>query len=194
MLEHYRFRLLSTGESQGVGQGKAKPGDVLGQAQPASGPGQKAPAERSAAAPSSCSSSRWTMSSIGCGRTCSCPICSRGRRSEESEWKREGWDRRGARSRLDRRRSLKESVKRRALEPDRRPSPTRICATDSSPAAASRRCVRPCFSPRRLRQHVRARPTAREDLFLLGGGRTAARIQGARHRVRRTYHRCLGIQ
>ena len=38
--------------------------------------------------------------------------------SEESEWKREGWDRRGARSRLDRRRSLKESVKRRALEPD----------------------------------------------------------------------------
>ena len=41
MLEHYRFRLLSTGESQGVGQGKAKPGDVLGQAQPASGPGQK---------------------------------------------------------------------------------------------------------------------------------------------------------
>ena len=38
--------------------------------------------------------------------------------TEESEWKREGWDRRGARSRLDRRRSLKESVKRRALEPD----------------------------------------------------------------------------
>jgi uncharacterized protein len=37
--------------------------------------------------------------------------------SEEAEWKREGWDRRGARSRLDRRRSLKESVKRRALEP-----------------------------------------------------------------------------
>ena len=42
----------------------------------------------------------------------------RGGASEESEWKREGWDRRGARSRLDRRRSLKESVKRRALEPD----------------------------------------------------------------------------
>jgi uncharacterized sporulation protein YeaH/YhbH (DUF444 family) len=37
--------------------------------------------------------------------------------SEEAEWTREGWDRRGARSRLDRRRSLKESVKRRALEP-----------------------------------------------------------------------------
>jgi len=38
-------------------------------------------------------------------------------RSEELEWKREGLDRRGARSRLDRRRSLKESVKRRALDP-----------------------------------------------------------------------------
>ena len=36
--------------------------------------------------------------------------------TEDSEWKREGWDRRGARSRLDRRRSLKESVKRRALD------------------------------------------------------------------------------
>jgi hypothetical protein len=38
--------------------------------------------------------------------------------TEDSEWKREGWDRRGARSRLDRRRSLKESVKRRALDAD----------------------------------------------------------------------------
>ena len=33
--------------------------------------------------------------------------------SEESDWIREGWDRRGARSRLDRRRSFKELVKRR---------------------------------------------------------------------------------
>ena len=33
--------------------------------------------------------------------------------SEESDWMREGWDRRGARSRLDRRRSFKEMVKRR---------------------------------------------------------------------------------
>src|ERR1700735_4375475 len=40
MLEHYRFRLLSTGEGQGGGQGKAKPGAVLSQG-PGSGPGQK---------------------------------------------------------------------------------------------------------------------------------------------------------
>src|SRR5213082_465330 len=34
--------------------------------------------------------------------------------SEETDWIREGWDRHGARSRLDRRRSFKELVKRRA--------------------------------------------------------------------------------
>jgi uncharacterized sporulation protein YeaH/YhbH (DUF444 family) len=33
--------------------------------------------------------------------------------SEETDWIREGWDRRGARSRLDRRRSFKQLVKRR---------------------------------------------------------------------------------
>src|SRR6202035_1935709 len=38
--------------------------------------------------------------------------------SEAADWKREGWDRRGARSRLDRRRSMKEAAKRRAFEPD----------------------------------------------------------------------------
>src|SRR5712672_2724978 len=32
MLEHYRFRLRSDSEPQGVGQGTAKPGDLLGPA------------------------------------------------------------------------------------------------------------------------------------------------------------------
>src|SRR3984885_12263057 len=41
MLEHYRFRLRESGESSGVGQGKAKPGDVLGQGNTRGGPGQK---------------------------------------------------------------------------------------------------------------------------------------------------------
>src|SRR5690606_11445909 len=36
--------------------------------------------------------------------------------SDERDWTREGWDRRGARSRLDRRRSFKELVKRRGAE------------------------------------------------------------------------------
>src|ERR1700685_891916 len=34
MLEHYRFRLLQTGDAQGVGQGKAKPGGALRPAHP----------------------------------------------------------------------------------------------------------------------------------------------------------------
>ena len=37
-------------------------------------------------------------------------------RAKEDDWTREGWDRRGARSRLDRRRSLKESIKRRGVQ------------------------------------------------------------------------------
>jgi hypothetical protein len=36
--------------------------------------------------------------------------------SDETDWTREGWDRRGARSRLDRRRTIKEAVKRRAIQ------------------------------------------------------------------------------
>src|SRR6185437_8218896 len=78
MLEHYRFRLRGAGQSTGVGQGAAKPGDVLGQPRNEGTPGQK-----------------------GAG--------------EESDWRREGWDRRGARSRLDRRRSMREAAKRRAF-------------------------------------------------------------------------------
>ncbi len=37
-------------------------------------------------------------------------------RAEEADWTREGWDRHGARSRLDRRRSMRESIKRRAVQ------------------------------------------------------------------------------
>src|SRR5579871_3002506 len=41
MLEHYRFRLRSGGQGTGVGQGAAKPGDVLGQPRSEGSPGQK---------------------------------------------------------------------------------------------------------------------------------------------------------
>jgi len=119
MLEHYRFRLLSDGESQGVGQGKAKPGDVLGQANPASGPGQKGAGGKERGGTELMLEFKvdevidWLWDDLKLPN-----LQPRVGATEESEWKREGWDRRGARSRLDRRRSLKESVKRRALEPD----------------------------------------------------------------------------
>jgi uncharacterized sporulation protein YeaH/YhbH (DUF444 family) len=38
--------------------------------------------------------------------------------AREDEWTREGWDRRGPRARLDRRRSLRESIKRQAVQPE----------------------------------------------------------------------------
>jgi uncharacterized protein len=117
MLEHYRFRLLQTGEGQGVGQGKAKPGDVLGQANPSGGPGQKGAGGKEQGGIELMLEFKvddvidWLWEDMKLPN-----LQPRVGATEDAEWKREGWDRRGARSRLDRRRSLKESVKRRALD------------------------------------------------------------------------------
>jgi len=119
MLEHYRFRLLQTGDAQGVGQGKAKPGDVLGPANPQSGPGQKGAGGKDQGGIELMLEFKvddvidWLWEDMKLPN-----LQPRAGATEDSEWKREGWDRRGARSRLDRRRSLKESVKRRALDED----------------------------------------------------------------------------
>ena len=57
---------------------------------------------------------------------------------DEPEYVREGWDKRGARSRLDRRRTMKEAVKRRAMQARRSigreplASSTTTCASASS--------------------------------------------------------------
>ena len=115
--------------------------------------------------------------------------------SEESDWMREGWDRRGARSRLDRRRSFKEMVKRRG-NPGRHADLHRrgpaLPAARAPPAAGGARGG--VLHARRLRQHVGSRPQARQDLLLLGGAGLAPRIPLARDRVRRAHHRGLGIQ
>jgi uncharacterized protein len=117
MLEHYRFKLLASGESQGVGQGKAKPGDQLGQANQSAGPGQKGAGGKERGGTELLLEFKvddvieWLWEDLQLPN-----LHPRVGPSEELEWKREGWDKRGARSRLDRRRSLKESVKRRALD------------------------------------------------------------------------------
>lgn len=49
LLEHYRFRLRSAGGAQGVGQGRAQPGDLLGEPNSEAAPGRKGQAEPSAA-------------------------------------------------------------------------------------------------------------------------------------------------
>src|SRR5258706_10657559 len=118
MLEHYRFRLRSDTEPQGVGQGAAKPGDLLGPANSGSKPGGKGTGGTERGAAELLLEFKvddiieWMWEELKLPN-----LQPRVGQSDEAEWKREGWDRRGARSRLDRRRSLKESVKRRALGP-----------------------------------------------------------------------------
>jgi hypothetical protein len=117
MLEHYRFRLRSDTEPQGVGQGAAKPGDLLGPANSGSKPGGKGAGGTERGAAELLLEFKvddiieWMWEELKLPN-----LQPRVGQSEEAEWKREGWDRRGARSRLDRRRSFKESVKRRGLE------------------------------------------------------------------------------
>lgn len=118
MLEHYRFRLRPDTEPQGVGQGAAKPGDLLGPANAGSKPGGKGAGGTERGSAELLLEFKvndiieWMWDELKLPN-----LQPRIGQSDEAEWKREGWDRRGARSRLDRRRSLKESVKRRALEP-----------------------------------------------------------------------------
>ena len=114
LLEHYHFRLRRAEERQGVGQGQVKPGDVF--ADPAQGgaPGGKGPGGEEEGEVQLLLELKvddiveWLWEEMQLPN-----LVPRAGPSQESEWVREGWDRRGARSRLDRRRSFKELVKRR---------------------------------------------------------------------------------
>jgi uncharacterized sporulation protein YeaH/YhbH (DUF444 family) len=118
MLEHAHFRLRGPDGQGGAGQGKVKPGDVLG-----SGPG----GTDQGPGPGGDDSGGiefvlefkvedvidWLWEELQLPN-----LRARTGRAEQSEWIREGWDKRGVQSRLDRRRSLKEAIKRRAVQPD----------------------------------------------------------------------------
>ena len=114
MLEHYHFRLRQAEESQGAGQGKAKPGDVLTDPTRDQGAGEKGAGGRDEGGVQLLLEFKvddivdWLWDEMQLPN-----LKARVGPSDESDWKREGWDRRGARSRLDRRRSFKEMVKRR---------------------------------------------------------------------------------
>ena len=114
MLEHYHFRLRRSEENQGAGQGKVKPGDVFADPSQAGGSGQKGPGGREEGDVQLLLELKiddivdWLWEEMQLPN-----LQARVGPSEESDWVREGWDRRGARSRLDRRRSFKELVKRR---------------------------------------------------------------------------------
>ena len=115
MLEHYHFRLRRPEESQGAGQGKAKPGDVFADPAHEKGPGEKGAGGNEDGGVQLLLEFKvddivdWLWEEMQLPN-----LKARNGPSDESDWIREGWDRRGARSRLDRRRSFKELVKRRA--------------------------------------------------------------------------------
>jgi uncharacterized protein len=115
MLEHYHFRLRRPEEQQGAGQGKAKPGDVFSDPSKQRGPGEKGAGGQDEGEVQLLLEFKvddivdWLWEEMQLPN-----LKARLGPSEETDYVREGWDRRGARSRLDRRRSFKELVKRRA--------------------------------------------------------------------------------
>lgn len=120
MLEHARFRLAEGRSDTGAGQGEGKPGDVLQPAAPELGPGDSGDggdtdgAVRLLLEFSIDDVMDWVWDELKLPDLQPKP----GSRIDEVELVREGWDKRGARSRLDRRRTVKEAIKRRAVQPD----------------------------------------------------------------------------
>ncbi len=113
MLEHYHFRLRRPGESQGAGQGNVKPGDVLQDSSAEPGAGEKGPGGQDQGEIQLLLEIKiddivdWLWEEMQLPN-----LKARAGPSDSTDWIREGWDRRGPRSRLDRRRSVKELVKR----------------------------------------------------------------------------------
>jgi uncharacterized sporulation protein YeaH/YhbH (DUF444 family) len=114
MLEHYHFRLRRPDDQEGAGQGNAKPGDVLQNPNRQRGAGEKGPGGQDEGEVQLLLELKiddivdWLWEEMQLPT-----LKARVGPSEETDWIREGWDRRGARSRLDRRRSFKQMVKRR---------------------------------------------------------------------------------
>jgi uncharacterized sporulation protein YeaH/YhbH (DUF444 family) len=116
-LEHSRLRLAEAQVNQGAGQGRGEPGDVLQ-------PGREEGGEDGRAGGTGDGEIRFVVElkldeivdwlweelklpELKPKRTATI---------DQAEYVREGWDKRGARSRLDRRRTMKEAVKRHAIQ------------------------------------------------------------------------------
>ncbi|HKU46243.1 MAG TPA: DUF444 family protein, partial [Burkholderiales bacterium] len=118
-LEHARFRLLDAQTQQGAGQGKGQPGDVL---QPAREEGDAQGRQGGTGSGEIKFVVELKIDEIvdWLWEELKLPELKPKRSAsvEEPDYVREGWDKRGARSRLDRRRTLKEAVKRRSHQTD----------------------------------------------------------------------------
>jgi len=119
-LEHYRFSLRNQNEQTGAGQGKAKAGDTLRQGQPESGGGQQGSGGDGEGEFTFVLEFKiddildWLWEELQLPNL----QPKEGSNIDVDEYIREGWDKRGARSRLDRRRTMKEAIKRRTAVPD----------------------------------------------------------------------------
>ena len=118
MLEHAHFRLRGGERNSGAGQGKAQPGDVLAPGNSPGGSPGHGPGGTEGGGIEFLLEFKvddvvdWLWEELELPN-----LKARVGKVEQSDWIREGWDRRGAQSRLDRRRSLREAVKRRSVQP-----------------------------------------------------------------------------
>ncbi len=116
-LEHARLRLADEASQQGAGQGAGEPGDVLQPGrEPADGEpragGTKNGEVRFVVEMKIDEIMDWLWEELKLPEL----KPKRAATMDEPDYVREGWDRHGARSRLDRRRTLKESIKRKAVQ------------------------------------------------------------------------------
>ncbi|GIZ51583.1 DUF444 family protein [Noviherbaspirillum aridicola] len=117
LLEHARFRLSDASSQSNAGQGQGKPGDVLRQAQPDMG-GDEGEGGNNDGELKMLLEFKvddiidWLWEEL------QLPDLQPKRNTaiNDDEYVREGWDKHGARARLDRRRTVKEAVKRRATQ------------------------------------------------------------------------------
>lgn len=120
LLEHARFRLAEGRSQTGAGQGQGEPGDILQPGQDDEGMGEAGEGGNEDGEVklllefSIDDVMDWIWDELKLPDLKPRPSA----RIDEMELVREGWDKRGARSRLDRRRTIKEAIKRRAVQPD----------------------------------------------------------------------------
>jgi uncharacterized sporulation protein YeaH/YhbH (DUF444 family) len=121
LLEHARFKLAEGRSEQGAGQGQGEEGAVLRHADPEAngeaGQGDGGNDEGGVRLMLEFAIDEvmdWLWEELQLPELKPRP----GSHADEVELVREGWDKRGAPSRLDRRRTVKEAIKRRAVQPD----------------------------------------------------------------------------
>ena len=117
LLEHARLRLVDADSQQGAGQGRGEPGDVLQPGREERGQGEQSGGTnegeiRFVVELKIDEIVDWLWEELKLPEL----KPRRANTMDEPDYVREGWDKRGARSRLDRRRTLKEAVKRRAVQ------------------------------------------------------------------------------